>query len=130
MRVTSMRVTWPRIVLWPTWPRDSMLDVSPSRIWLYAFGTTDGQTRMRFSWPPVATHFPWEMNCSFSLGPAMSIHISSVSGQTLQLRLLRDRRNLLCAHDLSAFVSNFVSFHCEPLVLNEMKRIFAGPYAL
>jgi hypothetical protein len=34
---------------------------------------------------------------------------------TLQLRLLRDRRNILCAHNLSAFVSKFVSFHGEPL---------------
>jgi hypothetical protein len=23
------------------------------------------KSRMRFSWPPVETHFPWEMNCSF-----------------------------------------------------------------
>jgi hypothetical protein len=42
--------------------------------------------------------------------PAVSV------SKALQLRLFRDRRNLLYPHDLKAFVSNFVSFHGEPLV--------------
>jgi hypothetical protein len=43
--------------------------------------------------------------------------VAAVSAsKTLQLRLLRDRRNQLCTHDLSAFVSKFISFHGPPVV--------------